>query len=195
MSWWNDSDGNSIADGKKDYTSAGGDFDVIPKGTKVLAMVDDAGWKAVYQRSEEFINVKWRVMKPSQYEGRVIFQKLFVDDANPQTPPDKIAAKRDAAKRQLSVIDANHKSKLTKLTARPTDQQLALALVAAQCVLSLEVWDKTDPADDTKKVPGGNWVRGINPKGGEITADVAKRAAPAPMTDPFDSDLDGDVPF
>ncbi len=49
-------------------------------------------------------------------------------------------------------IDANHKGKLAKTPARPTDAQLALALVSGQFVATLGVWDKEE---DGKKVPGG----------------------------------------
>jgi len=193
VSWWNTSDGGSATDTGKQYTSAGGDFEIIPKNTKVLASVDEAAWKAVYQGTAEFVNVKWRIMKPSQYEGRVIFQKLFVDEPDPRTPSDKISSKRDAAKRQLSVIDNNHKGKLSKLTARPTNEQLALGLIGAQAVLALDLWDI-----DGKQ---GNWVRAITPKGSEITADAAKASSRGseapPVRGPFDDDidLDDDVPF
>jgi len=171
MSFWNLSDGQSAVSSEKEYDAGGGGFDVIPKGTSVLAVVGDVSWKAVYQRDEEFVNVKWQILKPEAYAGRVLFHKLFIDDADPNTPPEKMAAKRDKHKRMLMAIDANGKGRLAKLSSKPSDDELALALTNSQAVLTLGVWDKDV---DGKKEPGGNWVQAIKPKSAAISEEPVK---------------------
>lgn len=199
MSFWSLSDGENAAETGKEYDAGGGNFDVIPKGTSVLAMVSDVAWKAVFNRSEQFVNVKWNILKPEVYANRVIFQKLYISDDDPNTPADKMAAKRDKHKRLLMAIDANSKGKLAKMTSKPDDDDLALALTSAQMVLTLGVWDKEESG---QKVPGGNWVMKVAPKSAGVS-EVAKPAARPVASRPtggghsnaFDADLEDDVPF
>ena len=191
MSFWDLSEGGSAVSTEKEYNAGGGDFEPLPKGTSVLALVADAAWKAVYQRDEKFVNVKWQVVKPDAYAGRILFQKLFVSDADPNTPPDKMPAKRDKHKKMLMAIDANSKGRLAKLTTAPTDDELALALTNSQAVLTLGVWDKDDGAGG--KTPGGNWVSAVKPKSAPVT-EVQSKAKPKAAAF-ADDDLDMDIPF
>jgi hypothetical protein len=192
MSFWNLDDGTSAVSDDKEYSAGGGDFDVIPKGSSVLTTIEDASWKEGYQVSETFVNLKVRVLKPEAYANRVLFFKLWIDDLDPGV---KTGGSFDRAKavtkRMLMAIDANAKGRLAKLAARPTDDQLAVALVGAQFVATLGVWDKTD--DDGKKTPGGNWLMAAKPKSSavsEVEKPVQKRSPAA-----FADDLDDDVPF
>jgi len=195
MSFWNLDDGTSAVSDDKEYSAGGGDFDVIPKGSSVLTTIEDASWKEGYQVSETFVNLKVRVLKPEAYANRVLFFKLWIDDLDPGVKTGgsfdrtKAVTKRDKHKRMLMAIDANAKGRLAKLAARPTDDQLAVALVGSQFVATLGVWDKEE---DGKKVPGGNWLMSASPKTKAVTEvekPVQKRA-PA-----FSDDLDDDVPF
>jgi len=195
MSFWNTEDGTSAASGEKEFSAGGGDFDVIPKGSSVLVVIEQASWKEGYQVSETFVNLKVRVMKPDAYANRVMFFKLWIDDLDPGVKTGgsfdrtKAITKRDKHKRMIMAIDANAKGRLAKIAARPDDDQLAVALEGAQFVATLGVWDKEE---DGKKVPGGNWLMSAGPKTKAVTEvekPVAKRA-PA-----FSDDLDDDVPF
>jgi len=190
VSFWELSTGDSAVSTDKEFDAGGGDFEVLPKGTSVLCTVNDVAWKSVYQRDEKFVNVKWQVLKPEAYAGRVIFQKLFVSDNDPNTPPDKMPAKRDKHKKMLMAIDANGKGRLAKITSAPDDEELALALINSQAVLTLGVWDKDDGAGG--KTPGGNWVQAVKPKSAPVT-EVAKKAPPKRAV--FADDLDDEVPF
>lgn len=193
MSFWNLSDGASAASGDKEYSAGGGDFEVIPKGTNVLVAVEDAAWKEAYQKSEEFVNLKVRVMKPEGYANRILFFKLWIDELDPGTTGhDKQIAKRDKHKRMLMAIDANAKGRLAKLAARPSNEQLSIALIGAQFVATLGVWDKDDGAGG--KTPGGNWLQTARPKTAEISPGPAARK-PATTFSAAPDDLDDDVPF
>jgi len=196
MSYWDLDDGTSAATGEKEYTASAGDFEPIPKNTNCLVIVDDASWKEAYQASETFVNLKAKVLKPEAYENRTLFFKLWIDDLDPGVKTDgsfdkaKAIAKRDKHKRMLMTIDANAKGRLAKMTSRPSDEQLALALVGSQFVATLGVWDKTDA--DGKKTPGGNWLMAAKPKTAEVTqANKPVNKKPAAFAD----DLDDDVPF
>ena len=197
MSFWGLSDGTSAVTNEKEFDAGGGDFEVIPKGTNVLVAVEDATWKAGFNVTEEFVNLKVRVMKPAGYENRVLFFKLWVDELDPGVKdPVKAETKRDKHKRMLMAIDANGKGKLAKVAARPSDEQLALALTGVQFVATLGVWDKDV---DGKKVPGGNWLMSAKPKTAEVSPGPApkRRNSSDEMTRayaPLD-ELDDDVPF
>lgn len=194
MSFWNLSTGETAVSNEKEFSAGGGDFDVIPKGTNVLVNVEDASWKEAYQRSEEFVNLKCRVLKPEGYANRVLFFKLWVDELDPGTTDKaKAIAKRDKHKKMLMAIDANAKGRLAKLSERPTDEHLALALVGAQFVATLGVWDKTD--DDGKKTPGGNWLMTAKPKTAEISPGPVTKSTGTKKPFYDDEELDSDVPF
>jgi hypothetical protein len=191
MSFWSTDNGETITP-EKEY-SAGTAYDntPIPKNTNVLVSIEDASWKAGYQVSQEFVNLKVRVLKPEGYANRVLFFKLWVDELNPGVKDEQKAKdKRAKHKNMLLAIDANAKGKLAKGTSRPTNEQLALALVQAQFVATLGVWDKEE---DGKKVPGGNWLMAAKPKTAEVTAGPVV-AGKARNQAAFD-DLDDDVPF
>lgn len=190
MSFWDLSTGETAVTNEKEFTAASNDFDVIPKGSNVLVNVEDASWKEGYQVSQQFVNLKCRVLKPEGYANRVLFFKLWVDELDPGVKEkDKALAKRDKHKKMLMAIDANAKGRLAKLSTRPTNEHLALALTNAQFVATLGVWDKE--GDDGKKVPGGNWLMASKPKTAEISPGPVTKRSPAPQ---FDLD-DDDVPF
>lgn len=185
MSFWSTSDGTAITP-EKEYSAGGGSFETIPEKTKVLVSVDEAAWKAGYQITQEFVNLKCRVLKPEAYANRVLFFKLWVDELDPSVKDAvKAETKRDKHKKMLMAIDANAKGRLAKLTARPTDEQLSLALVAAQFVAQLGVWSSNDKT--------GNWLMAASPKGSEVT-EVASKARSKPAAPLFDDD-DDDIPF
>jgi len=203
VSFWNLADGSSAVTNEKEFDAGGGDFEVIPKGTNVLVAVEDATWKAGFNVTEEFVNLKVRVMKPAGYENRVLFFKLWVDELDPGVKdPVKAETKRDKHKRMLMAIDANGKGRLAKVAARPTDEQLALALTGVQFVATLGVWDKEDPVTKAK-TPGGNWLMKASSKSAEVSPGPAPRGGTGNGTSSagrargaiFEDDLDDDVPF
>lgn len=191
-SFWDLSDGTSAISDSKEFNAGGGDFDVIPKGSSVLVTVESADWKKGYNVEEEFVNLKCRVVKPEGYANRVLFFKLWIGDLDPSVKEQaKALTKRDKHRRMIMAIDQNAKGRLSKLTSSPTNEQLALALTAAQFVATLGVWDKED--ETGKKVPGGNWLMSARPKTAEISDGPAVKAKKAPPVD-YD-DMDDDVPF
>jgi len=200
MSFWQLSTGESAVTDSKEYSAGGGDFDVIPKGTSVLVMIEDASWKQGYQVEEEFVNLKVRVLKAEGYANRVLFFKLWIGDLDPGVKTNgsfdqaKALTKRDKHRLMIIAIDNNAKGKLAKLTGSPTNEQLALALTGAQFVATLGVWDKEDPNNPDKKIPGGNWLMSAKPKTAEISPGPAPKVAKR-QPQGFVDDLDDDVPF
>jgi hypothetical protein len=158
MAFWDLSDGSSAATGATEYETAGGDFENIPEGTRVIAAVDDAKWDTTKQEAAEFLSLRWTISAPEQYANRKIFQKLWLTDANPKSDADKAGKKRDADMRKLSAIDANAGGKLAKLAGKPTDEQIMLALVGKDMVIELRIWEMAD------KSKSGNWIANIYPK-------------------------------
>ena len=186
MSFWKTSTGETATDTGKDFEVAGSNFDPIPEGSNLLAMIEEVKWETVRDGIEEFINAKWVVLKPEEFANRKVFQKLFVDDLDPsEKDKEKAAKKKDRALRMLSAIDANSGGKLAGIDTRPTNDQLTRALTNKPMVIGLGVWESNGKS--------GNWVRAIADKSKAVSVGTAKASKP---TTNFKDDLDGDlVPF
>ncbi len=192
MSFFTLSTGEQAKSQSTAEVSTGGGFDPIPSGTIVLAQVDEAKWDNY--NGEDYINVKWQVVG-KEYTGRIIFQKLHVEDAD--------AKKADRSIQMLLAIDFNSNKQLAKTGAKPTNESLA-TLCNKPMGLSLDVWE-IEKEDGT--VASGNWVtmiaskeeagrilkeRGGNPKAEPKPAPVKTAPATSPTTQPV---VDDDLPF
>jgi len=185
MSFFSTSDGQEIkADGN--FESGGGDLPPIPKGTQVLASIDQAKWSEF--EGSQYIDLRWTIARPEEFSNRKIFQKIRVKDAD--------VNKRDKALRMIAAIDANAGGKLVASGVEPTDESMTLCLANRPMVLKLEVWELDD------KTKSGNWVAQVGPhtkksSDAPVNPMAAKPAAPAPaavVPDPVD-DFEDDVPF
>ena len=147
----------------------GGDFELIPKGTILLAVIEQVKWQEY--EGESHVNLKWKVAHPQQYAKRVIFQKLHVLD-------DK---KGKNARAMLQAIDFNAGGRLAKmgLKAAPTDDELQIALLGRPMQIKLDVWDMNGKQ--------GNWVCAVAP--------AKQQPKPTPPVIPAPEDDDDDIPF
>lgn len=185
MSFWNLSDGDSAKATGAEFDGGGGSIEPIPEGTTVLAMPDDAKW-AEDRNTNEYLSIRWTVLKPETYLNRKIFQKLWVSGEKPnQKDPAKY---RDKQLKLLAAIDTNAGGKLLKIDGKATDDQLALALTNKQMTLRLGVW----AMDGDNGPMTGNWIQAV----GDKTKPVSEAAAKRPVQrQSFVDDLDDDVPF
>lgn len=200
--FWQTSDNEDATATGNSFESGGGNLDPIPDNTSCLAMLDEVKWAETNDNDKaEYISARWRVAKPEAYANRVIYHKLFVTDDKPGVKADKIDQTRDKAKRMLAAIDANAGGKLAKVQAKPTDVQLASALLGKAMTIKVMVYDMPDRNDDTKRITG-NWVAAVSAKG--PVAEVAKPVAStgtgnggsyASRGRNVSDDLGDDVPF
>lgn len=159
------------------FEIGGGDMAPIPKGTAVLAACESASNESF--EDQEYVNLKWRVAQPAQYENRVIFQKVRIYG---QPSP-----KRDTAERMLFAIATNAGGGLIKAMEAageefPSNQSLQ-QLCNRLMVLKLGVWDIEGKT--------GNWVQAVSPhKNGTAPVAAPKPAATLSAADSFD-----DIPF
>lgn len=193
MSFWQLSDDTLASETGKEFDGGGGKIEPIPEKTSVLFMPDEAKW-AQDRGGNEFISIRWTVLKPEAYANRKIFTKLWVSDEDPRAknPSDK----RDKALRMLSAIDSNSGGKLLRKGGRPTDDDLALALTGKQMVGRLGLWSmKADDGSDMS----GNYVQAISGKDKPITEVAPKKngngAGGIRAKLPFEEELEDDVPF
>ena len=142
MSFWQLNDGTEAAT-TTSFESGGGEIAPIPNNTALIGAIEEAKWSSY--EGEDYVNLKWRVMRPAEYANRVIFQKLKVFS-------DK---QGDKAKQMLRAIDANCGGKLSKLNDAPEDQDLMMALVGKPMAIKVQVWEMND-----KK---GNWISAVSP--------------------------------
>ena len=187
MSFWQKQDGSQV-ENTTSFEMGGGDIKPIPNNTALIAAIEEAKWDSY--KGDNYISLKWRVMRPAEYANRVIFQKLHVFDPK----------KGDKAKQMLMAIDANCGGKLARLNDAPEDHDLMTALIGKPMAAKVQVWELDD------KSKSGNWISAVSPA--KQQAPVAQASAPqaqarpqqrtvtppqnvAPVYDP----LDDDIPF
>lgn len=168
MSFWNLSDNTEI-EKSGEFESGGGSFEPLPNNTDCLAAVDEAKWDSY--EGEEYISLRWVILKPADYKGRKIFQKIKVNESD--------SKKADKAKRMLAAIDTNAGGKLMASGEAPTDMSLMQSLSNKPMVIKLMVWEI-----DGKS---GNWVSKVSPKSA-----ATPTPAPAPAKEVIEDD---GVPF
>lgn len=190
MSFWSTSAGENLAaqsaEQRQEYTPPTNDLELIPAGSKVRAFVKEAKWDKT-QDGDRFIKLRWDVVKPDEVAKRVVFQKLWVKDADPnaKNPGDK----RDKALKMLAKIDALAGGKLAAKGTEPTDDELLVALADKQMVIAVELWEM----EGRDGLMSGNWVRDVKPcEGTELVLGKAKE--PEKPKGGFD-DLDDDILF
>lgn len=170
--FWND-DTEEASSGK--YDSGSNDFEVIPKGTKVLFAIDEV--KVEETEKETYINTRWVVMQPEQYKNRKVFHKIRLWDADQK--------KAEKAGKLIKAIDANAGGKLRTYGRSPdewNDDLLSRALLNKPMLGTLGVWELQD------KSASGNWIMAVEPKG-KVDAPTQK-AKGKPVVDE-----DDDIPF
>lgn len=190
MSFWSTSEGTNLASQSREqaqnYEPPTNDLEPIPAGSMVRAFIKEAKWDET-PNFENYIKLRWDVVKPEEVAKRVVFQKLWVkdDDPNAKNPADK----RDKALRMLAKIDALAGGKLAAKGAEPTQDDLAIALQDKQMVLALQVWEMKGSDGN---MMSGNWVQNVLPcEGTELLVKEVKPASTGSLSD----DLDDDLPF
>ena len=159
--FWNLSDGEDAAKTGAEYEIPGGNMDPIPAGSSVLAMIDEAKWDHTQNDAEEYISLRWTVLAPDEFKNRKVFQKLWVTDHDPNAKDTaKAIAKTDKARKMLAAVDANAGGKLTAKDAKPSSDDLAMALMDKPMVITLGLWEMAGNS--------GNWVMAVAPKNKEL---------------------------
>lgn len=191
MSFWNTSAGEDVRkEAKTTYEAPTGNMEPIPDGSTVLAFIKEAKWDNTQQDGSgaRYIKIRWDVEQPESVARRVVFQKLFVHDPDPNAKSAEAADKKRAnALAMLGTIDANARGKLQEKDEMPTDDELALALNTAQMLITVKVWEMTG---SDGKMMTGNWVCAINPKGAK---DLHVPQAEGQSSGA--GDIDDDIPF
>jgi hypothetical protein len=176
--FWNLSDGDDVKEtaGSGEFDAGGGNLLPIPAETSVMAAIDEAKWDKD-QDGNRFISLRWTVLAPEDYKNRKVYQKLWVTDADPRTKADKVAAKRDKAKKMLGAIDTNCGGKLLAKGVEPTDESLTACLTNKPMVVKVMIWKMRDRQTD--EMMRGNWVGAVAPKSAPQSSadDVAKAQA------------------
>lgn len=196
MSFWTTSAGTSATENVKaegTYEAPGSGSDPLPDNSSVLAFIEKAEWAKGRDEdgNPEYINLQWRVEQPESVARRVVFQKLWVTDADPSAKDP--SAKRDKALAMLAKIDAIGGGKLAKVEGKPTNDQLALALQNKAAVLKVGVWE-IEEGGVVKA--SGNWVKAISPKGHELhVPEMKAQTGGGSAGGSGYDDLDDDIPF
>lgn len=178
MSFFTTSTGEKLAGTvTTDFVSGSADFEIFPKGTRLLAVIEEAKIKNF--EGEDYINLKWSVAAPAEHKNRKVFQKVKVWQADP--------AKRDTQIRMLAAIDANCGGKLMATGKEPDDFSLQ-CLTNHPMVIELDVWDMNGKQ--------GNWVRAVSArKTNGQAAQAPTVTKPAPTVATSATVAEEDIPF
>ena len=156
--------------GKADV-GGGGNFEPIPDGTRVTAVLESIAWDSTdrgVDAGTQFVSVRWTVIAPEEYKNRKIFPKLWVSAAGKPSAKDAMK-KRESDLIMLAAINANSPGQpLNALQGIPTDADLS-KLIGTMALLELRVWELDD------KSASGNWVSAIEGCSAQ-SATVARRA-------------------
>jgi hypothetical protein len=201
--FWNLSDGeDASASTNGEFDAGGGNMEPIPPETSVLAAIDEAKWDKD-QQGNRFISLRWNVLAPEEFDNRKVFQKLWVLDADPRAKADKVAAKRDKAKRMLAAIDTNAGGKLLAKPVMPTDEAMTLHLTNKPMVVKVMLWSMRDSM--TGEMMRGNWIGAVSPKSSAVSssdeierskADMARaHANSAGEAQKRNQKIDDEIPF
>jgi hypothetical protein len=199
MAFWDLSEGGSATDdGTKEFDGGGGNFDPIPDGSNVLAVIDAALWAHTQQDGSgaEYIKATWSIVSPDEYSNRKIFHKIWVTDFDPSVKDDaKALAKRDKARKMLAAIDANAGGKLGQKTGKPSNDELALNLCNKPMIITARIWEVDDR--NTGATISGNWVSAVAPKSKGIDVKTAAASKPKAQSGGGTGrrDLDDEIPF
>lgn len=203
INFWEDEEGEEIEQQEK-FSSGGGDFEVIPAKTVLLADIESIEYQNYKDSDIQYINVQWRATKPELYANRIILQKIRIKGDDPESKDYKADKQREKIRKAKTMLAAIDKictgGKLYELKDAPTDENLQRYLLGGSCVITVQVWKGAD--ENGNQVPMGNWVQEVAaPKGGQT-----KKPSPAPTAKPplkdhkkakeeFVSDIDEDIPF
>lgn len=176
--FWGLSDGEQVKSGGE-FEQAGGSMTPIPDGTQVLAAIDEAKWDD--KDGNDYISLRWTVLKPDTYKNRKVFQKLWVMGNNPNHKDPK--KQGDTAKKMLAAIDTNCGGNLLA-GGKPTDGDLQSNLIGKPMVVKLGVWEMQGAMGDTMS---GNWVQMVAPK--------EKGVAETPKAAAQSAAIDDEIPF
>lgn len=156
--------------------NGGGDFEPIPDGTRVTAVLESIAWDSSEQGVDagtQFVSVRWTVIAPEEYKNRKIFPKLWVSAAGKPSAKDP-AKKRVSDLMMLAAINANSQGQpLNTLQGVPTDADL-MKLVGTMALLETRVWEYNGNS--------GNWVSAL--EGCSAQAATVARRAPARQAAP-----------
>lgn len=145
-----------------EFDSGGGDIELIPNNTALLACISEVKWVRP-DGEAAYVNAKWTVMLPEKYKGRIIFQKIRVNNSD--------AKKADKAKTMFVAIDTLCGGKLFAAGVEPTDDSMMAAFSNKLMLVVSMVWEiKTKLIDGVEtELPkaewgSGNWIRSVNSK-------------------------------
>jgi hypothetical protein len=182
-----------------------GNFEPLPVGLITRSMINEAKWDET-KGGERFISIQWKVLAPEKYQGRIVFQKLWVDDFDPNTYSEnntsrnddkaleKAKKKRIKAKTTLLTIDMNAGGKIKKKGVEPTTADLTNHLVNKQMNTTMQQYNFRDPS--TGEMVVGNWVGAVGPRDDdEIENQVLPTQPKPPAPGERRRVLDDTIPF
>jgi hypothetical protein len=183
--FWEMSDGKSATETGVSFEIEG-NMEPIPNNTGCIGVIEEVKW-SMYE-TDNYINQKWRILRPEAYANRVVFQKIY-----PLGKAGKDEAYSDRQKRMFAAIDANAGGKLSKLESIPTDEDLMSALAGKMMAIKVMKWTISAKDSSNGEERSGNWISAVAPAKQPAPAKPSVQPVHQPPAVPFDDS--GDIPF
>lgn len=172
--------------------SGGGNFEPIPDGTKLIAMITEVGWKEF--DDDKFISIRWDVLQ-GEYKGRLVFQKVRVLNSN--------ADKRDRQIKMLAAIDENSGGKLAGLGKSRmedlSDHEMTKALSNTPMEIQVREWkidkDRQGNPLPESEIKKGNWVSAVAGKNASRNANQKTEQPKQQEPQSTNAENDAEIPF
>jgi hypothetical protein len=121
-------------------------MNLIPKNTKLRAKIESAGWDN-NGKDDYFIIIKWRISEPGEHHGKIIRQKLHIEDIDPE--------KKKRALKMLATINTICGAPLQLHEWRnPNEIELHKALSGKEMTIKIGVWEINEKT--------GNYIVGVS---------------------------------
>jgi len=179
-----ESDGN--------YDVGGGDFPVIPDGTRVKALIekvelfDEDNKKFNYKTGldEECISVRFDI-EEGEFKGQKIFKNYFIE-SNDETEKTK-------ARNMFFAMDHNAGGKIMALKRKPSEDELNRYLINKSMVIVVGMMQ------DKKTKEKRNYLQGLSASKNKPSHQAAPLQSEKPVqrqqARPMSNDMDDDIPF
>lgn len=174
--FWNSSDD---VQSNGNYDVGGGDFPVIPDGTRVKAIIDKISWefKKNYKSGDEenCISARFEI-EEGEFKGQKIFKNFFLES--------ELEAEQTKAMNMFFAVDFNAGGKIKALKRKPTDEELNRYLINKSMVIVVGMMEGRDGRKDS------NYLQGVSSGKNK----PAQQASKTTTNQSYD-DMDDDIPF
>jgi len=177
-----ESDGN--------YDVGGGDFPVIPDGTRVKAMIDKISWEFKKNfksgSDESCISARFEI-EEGEFKGQKIFKNFFLEC--------DIDAEQSKAMNMFFAVDHNAGGKIKALKRKPTDDDLSRHLINKSMVIVVGMITDKSTGKESNYLQGLSASKNKPASAPQARPLQSEKPVQRQQTKAMSDDMESDIPF